>query len=339
MYCICWRKVGRPFSAPYCSFSKKKESVSSQSLFITTDTPLDYKIMESASTTFDHHCALSLENIPKSWKSWISYGFQLLKVAKKIYTILKKYRPTAVYTTGGYIALPVAFIAKIMGIPVYAYHLDVIPGKAGVLIHSIATCSYICMPQTEKYLPQSRALIKKVEYPLRFDESDRIDRKTACDHLKINEERYVVLVVGGSQGSVSINSIMQEALSLLDDESKKKIHILHQASLQETESLREWYVSKEISASIFDYNFDLAHYYCAAHYIISRAGAGSLAEIKFFNKSAALIPLRGCAGDHQKYNAEAYVEDCPQLMTSLVDLDREACSKYLINVIHAGCNA
>ena len=237
----------------------------------------------------------------KSLKIIIFFFYSILIFFNIFYKCIFQ-KPIKIYSTGGYFSIPFALCSWIFSIPFDIYHLDVAPGLAGRLIgvcSNVKQC--IVYEQAKKYLYKKNNIIV-VNYPIRYTIDDKKDLVSSKFFLG-KSEYYVIFILGGSQGSQQINNYI---VSVIDIIKKKKIYIIHQTGKQQKDIMNDLYKKNNIDAFVFDYSDNLLDFYNASDLIISRAGAGTLSEIHFFNKQALIIPLQGVALDHQVKNTQYY---------------------------------
>lgn len=214
--------------------------------------------------------------------------------AKKLLTSLK---PNVVFSKGGFVTVPVVFAAKKLKIPVIIHESDMTPGLANKL--SIPSASKICcnFPETIEHLPAGKAVL--TGSPIREDlftgvKSEGL-RLCGFDH-----EKPVLLVIGGSLGSVVINRAIHQNLK----ELLKKYQIIHlcgrgnlEKDFKNIKGYQQFeYVKKE-----------LKHYLACADVVVSRAGANVICELLALRKPNILIPLslEASRGD-QILNAKSF---------------------------------
>lgn len=281
-------------------------------LFFSTNSPLDRSIIKEFSF-ISFHKPLHLGNIPrkKLWL-WPRFLLQLSIVLMQSAYSLIRYRPKKVVSTGGYISLPVCFVAWVLRIPVEVYELNVIPGAAAKVLSYIAQKTHCCFEKTVHFMPQ-KAACKVSPYPVRYNDSDKLSKQEACKLLGIVSDKRVILILGGSQGSRFVNDVVKKGVFC--SKNKDKLHIIHQTGKNDVSSVKQCYQELGISSDVFAYRHDLSLYYSAADKIIARAGAGTLFEIAFFKKPAFIIPLEAATTGHQVDNAHAMVEQYPHYFT------------------------
>jgi len=206
---------------------------------------------------------------------------------------LREFCPDAVFSKGGYVALPVVFAAKKLKIPCYAHESDYSLGLANRLSAPLCKKVFTSFPETAKRL-------KRGEYcgaPMR-EELFRIDRSEARDKLGIPEEKRVLLVFGGGSGSRAINEALRANLNAL----LPRYTVLHVCGKSNAvHSTLQGYRQIE-------YATNMGELYAAADIVLSRAGAGTVFELIALKKPAVLVPLEGQTRGDQKQNAEYFAK-------------------------------
>jgi UDP-N-acetylglucosamine--N-acetylmuramyl-(pentapeptide) pyrophosphoryl-undecaprenol N-acetylglucosamine transferase len=284
-----------------------------QVLFFTTTMPLDKQLVTSASIV-QHHVPLHIGKFPyKKLYKYPIFIWNFIRSSIQSYKQLKKHKPEAIITTGGYVALPVCLSAKILGIPIELYELNVVPGKTIKLLAPFAYKIWICFEQSLSYLPAQKCSL--TSYPIKFFDTSKImAQQEALQALHFSSDRKTILIVGGSQGSVFINSIIKEWVTA-SPHVHDKIQIIHHTGSLDDFNWKQFYTTCKIPALVFDYSDAIAQCYAAADLVMCRSGAGTLAEIRFFNKRCITIPLESATTMHQIDNAIAASQSNPELFT------------------------
>ena len=210
--------------------------------------------------------------------------------------LMKKYKPDIVFSKGGFVAVPVVLAAKHYKVPVIIHESDMTPGLANKIC--IPAASKVCcnFPETLKYLPEDKAVL--TGSPIR-EELLHGDRLAGLQYAHLSADRPVILIIGGSLGSVTVNQAVRSILPQLL-KTYQVIHICGKGNLDESLIGTEGYVQYEYVDK------PLRHLFAAADLIISRAGANSICEILALRKPNILIPLSAAAsrGD-QILNAQS----------------------------------
>lgn len=292
-----------------------RETPTLKILFFSTNSALDRSLLDN-NKLINVYQPLELGNIPrKNIFAWPRFIMQLFEIFWHTLRCLRHYKPVKVVSMGGYISVPVCFVAWLLRIPFEVYELNVVPGKAVQFLSRKAAVTHICFAQTKKYLPKS-AHCQVSSYPLRYTEQDKVSRQAACEALGIDPAKKIICVLGGSQGSRFINELMQKYV-LSNPESRDCV-IIHQTGTADVQAVQDFYQKQGLTALVFAYRNDIHLCYAAADVIVARAGAGTLFEILFFQKPAIIIPLETASTDHQKDNALTMQAEHGQLFKVLL---------------------
>lgn len=223
--------------------------------------------------------------------------FRVIKGYFEARRLMKTLKPDVVFSKGGFVAVPVVIAASRAGIPVISHESDMTPGLANKL--SLAFCTRICcnFPETIQYLPEDKAVLTGC--PIR-EELLTGNKESGLKLTGFNDSKPVLLIMGGSLGSVKVNQAVRSILpDLLKD--YQVVHLCGKGNLDETLTSMPGYVQYEYMSD------PLKHLFAMADIIISRAGANAICELLALQKPALLIPLSAAAsrGD-QILNARSF---------------------------------
>jgi UDP-N-acetylglucosamine--N-acetylmuramyl-(pentapeptide) pyrophosphoryl-undecaprenol N-acetylglucosamine transferase len=222
--------------------------------------------------------------------------------------ILVAERPAAIFTTGGYIAVPVLMAAAPLGIPVVMWDGNVIPGRAVRATARLAAALAVSFEATCRTLggaaPHRPCFVTGT--PIR--DVGALDRAAARRRMDIGPDERVLLIFGGSQAVRRFNAAVAEALPRLVE----KVTVIHvtgdggyAAALGDRESLDEPgrdryrpypFLRDEMLAALV-----------AADVVVGRAGSSTLAEVTALGSPMVVVPYPHAAG-HQRANAASLVE-------------------------------
>jgi len=234
-----------------------------------------------------------------------------------------KDRPEKIISTGGLISIPVCLGCKLAFVPVEIYEFNLDPGKAVKVLMPIASKIFIAFKNT---IPLCKLVgfnfAKKCElthYPIRFSQDVfNVSKNEIID--KINEKadkpfsmhRKTIFLLGGSQGSRMLNQALKTFL-----EHNKNIHdqiqVIHQIGNDISFDWRTFYKDLSEPAVLFSYDENIQNFYLLSDLVICRAGAGTLFELEFFQKRSVVVPLVADSTGHQVKNAQAMVQQYPEL--------------------------
>ena len=199
--------------------------------------------------------------------------------------ILRREKPALLFSKGGFVSVPPAAAAASLGIPVFSHESDLTPGLATKINLRFSKKLFVPYDESLRFYPQKiRAKIEVTGNPVRpgFSEADGSKGR---EFLNINEGDPILLVLGGSLGSLEINRLVQESLSDLI----RHFVVVHQCGSGHGEIPSPGSRYKPYAY----FNDELPHVIAAADLVICRGGAGTIWECAALKKPMIIIPLRG----------------------------------------------
>ena len=280
----------------------KKMQSNVDALFLCADRPDERDFLTARNLKF-HVLNAPRASAALPWKFWLA-----MLAANRLLTA---HHPTVIFSTGGYISLPVCAAAFSRRIPIILHESDAVPGRANMLIGIVA--SRISAGLTDEPL---RGRLTVTGNPIR-PEVTQGSRETGLRLTGFSGQRPILLVAGGSQGAQALNEAVadniQSLLSVCDI-----IHITGRGKKTSVASSGYWqseFVTTEIP-----------HLYACADMALSRAGAGMIGELAANGIATIFCPLRDVGHDHQQANADlvlatggCIVIQQPELSSRLVD--------------------
>jgi UDP-N-acetylglucosamine--N-acetylmuramyl-(pentapeptide) pyrophosphoryl-undecaprenol N-acetylglucosamine transferase len=230
--------------------------------------------------------------------------------------LLGRLRPAALFTTGGYLALPLVLAARARGVPTLVWEGNVLPGRATRAIGRYATRVAVSFPPTLEAFG-ANAFVSGT--PIRS--FGRIDRHRARASFGVGPGERLLLVFGGSQAVARLNGALSGALpGLLAD-----WHVLHLAGEQGMadasaardalpDELRSRYMPEPFLGE------RMADALVAADLVVGRAGSSTCAELAAVGVASILVPYP-FAGAHQRYNASYLADEGAAVMVPDEELD------------------
>jgi UDP-N-acetylglucosamine--N-acetylmuramyl-(pentapeptide) pyrophosphoryl-undecaprenol N-acetylglucosamine transferase len=220
----------------------------------------------------------------------------VIKGIRQSLRIIKKLKPDAIFSKGGFVAVPVVVAARMRGVPVILHESDVSPGLANRI--SIPLAARVCasFPETIAALPKKKSTLTGL--PLR-EELFRGSRAAGLNFLGFDGAKPVLLIIGGSLGSARLNGAVRETLS----ELLKTFDAAHICGRNNVDP-----AIRRLGYAQFEYlNKELPDALAAADIVVSRAGANAVFELIALRKPALLVPLskRQSRGD-QIENAASF---------------------------------
>ena len=199
-------------------------------------------------------------------------------------------RPLLLFSKGGYVSVPPVVAARLLGIPVFTHESDFDPGLANRLNALFAERIFTSFAETRDYFPAKlRRKVLLTGNPIR-DSFLSSDAELGRRIIGCVQPRPIVLVIGGSQGSVPINNLVSRIVARLTD----RAFVVHQMGWDGYSPTQR---PNYFTTAFFGEEFP--HILACADLVVSRAGANTLAELAALGKPAILIPLplSGSRGD------------------------------------------
>ena len=167
--------------------------------------------------------------------------FRVAKGYFEALRLIRRYKPDVVFSKGGFVAVPVVLAAKHYKVPVIIHESDMTPGLANKIC--IPSAAKVCcnFPETLKYLPKDKAVL--TGSPIRAELLEG-DRKAGLSYAHLTEDKPVLLIIGGSLGSVAVNTAVRKILPQLLN-TFQVIHICGKGNLDESLIGTEGYVQYE----------------------------------------------------------------------------------------------
>lgn len=222
---------------------------------------------------------------------------RILKGYAEAAKLIKKIEPDVIFSKGGFVTVPVVLAARRKKVPCVLHESDLSPGLANKLCIPSATAICANFPETLSHLPEEKAHL--TGSPIRRELFSG-NRLKGLDFCGFNTGKPVILVIGGSLGSVCVNEAVRGILPQLL-EKFQIIHLCGKGKLDEELQGTEGYVQFEYIQK------ELCDLLDAADLVISRAGANAICELLALHKPNILIPLslNASRGD-QILNAESF---------------------------------
>jgi UDP-N-acetylglucosamine--N-acetylmuramyl-(pentapeptide) pyrophosphoryl-undecaprenol N-acetylglucosamine transferase len=235
--------------------------------------------------------------------------------------ILIRRRPAAIFTTGGYVALPVLLAASALRIPVVMWDGNVVPGRSVRVTARLVGCLAVTFGGTCRTLGRRRPCYV-TGTPIR--DTRGVDRQDARAALGIPDDDGLLLVFGGSQEVRRFNSAIAEALPRLVERARV-IHITGEGGYDQAvagrDALPPALRGRYRPEKFLDEEMTLV--LAGADMVVGRAGSSTLAEVAAFGLPMVVVPYPHAAG-HQRRNAEEMVGAGAARLIEDGDFDAEA---------------
>ena len=213
--------------------------------------------------------------------------FQVFINIFKVIKILRNEKIDAMIGFGGFITVPAGLACWIIKKPIFIHEQNSVLGSANKILSKISKINFLGMP------------IKNINNSIVSGNPIR-EAFFNYDEENENNESINIYITGGSQGADYINKNIPKALKGFSN-----INIKHQSGRNNSNKVREIYLHNNIDAEVLDFYSNPQQQIFWSDFVISRAGALSLAEITSMNKGILMIPLHNSIDDHQLKNAES----------------------------------
>ncbi|MCK5548658.1 MAG: undecaprenyldiphospho-muramoylpentapeptide beta-N-acetylglucosaminyltransferase, partial [Thermoplasmata archaeon] len=229
------------------------------------------------------------------------FAFKLIAGVIESYFILGRYRPDVIIGFGGFASAAAVCAARLRSIPVVLHEANIISGQANRLLSRYAGVILLGFEECAQSFPKRETLF--VGIPLRAGFREPRARAEAHQYFGFKEEIFTILVTSGSLGARYLNQVIPDALEKVSSELHG-LQVLHMTGRRDYQMVSEAYSRKKnIRHLLKKFEPEMKKAYDAADLVISRAGAGTIAEITATGSAAIIVPYPYSADDHQMLNA------------------------------------
>ncbi|AGF49273.1 undecaprenyldiphospho-muramoylpentapeptide beta-N-acetylglucosaminyltransferase [Candidatus Kinetoplastidibacterium galati] len=241
---------------------------------------------------------LNFNGLPNnSARSIISFPLHFFDSLVSSWKMLSNMKPNFILGMGGYITVPICLVAALKGIPLVIHEQNAIAGRANRLLARFAK---IIFSGYSNVLPNAKCVgnpIRPSMYSFEPPETRYGSR---------NNSKLRLLVLGGSLGAQSLNSLVPSALSLLPIEERPCV--IHQSGEKHIKQLCQNYSKLGVIADCIDYIEDVARVLSDVDFVICRAGAITVSEIVAIGVAALFIPFPYAVDNHQMENVKFLID-------------------------------
>jgi len=242
--------------------------------------------------------------------------FRVIKGLGDAFAAIVRLHPALVFSKGGFVAVPVVIAAKMLRIKVIIHESDMTPGLANRISLPFADKVCVSFPETISHLPSGKGVLTGTPIRTELYQGSCDEARKICG---FHDSKPVMLVMGGSQGSVALNDCVRSILP----ELIKRFNIIHlcgKGNRRHDLAMRGYLQFEYISQ-------ELPHLLAYAEIIVSRAGANSISEFLALRKPNLLIPLsRSASRGDQILNAKSYESQGFSLVLNEEDMNPESLS-------------
>lgn len=259
-------------------------------------------------------------------KGFLQYVRAPLIIMKALYEsllILLKHKPCALLGMGGFVAGPCALMGVLLRKPLIIHEQNAIVGLTNRILAPLSRIMFTGFPiqykkrQLEYCGNPVRSKLLNIESP-----ETRLAGRSGVKRL---------LIIGGSQGAVSLNKFVPPALAITSD--SMQVEVWHQTGANRREATLESYKKNNLQAKVDDFIDDIDQAYAWADLIVCRSGAITLAEVAAVGLGSVLVPYPYAVDDHQTANALSYVEAGAAKLIPESEISAENLAEILLTLL------
>ncbi len=246
-------------------------------------------------------CELNIIDTPKLQNIFfLPFNFfKILFLTFKSYFLIRKKNIQKIFSTGGYMSLPIIFAAKLRKVDIYLIEPNQVLGRANKFF--LKSCKKIfCYTSKLQNYPENLKQKMTIIKPL--------VRKQIYDLVLSNKSKnkFTIMIVGGSQGAEIFDKNLKDIILTIS--KLNPIKVIHQTGEQNIENLKSFYSKNRIENIIFSFNKNFDELIQQSDFCITRAGASTIAELSLLSIPFVAVPLPSSKDNHQYENAKFYQE-------------------------------
>lgn len=274
------------------------------------------------------------EGLPVEWVSigglrgkgagtLLAAPFRLARALRESLTAVRKHRPLAVVGLGGFVSGPGGLAAWLSRRPLVIHEQNAIAGYTNRLLAPLARAVLAAFPGAFRSGRQASVIGNPVRREFFALPAPDVRFRSRGDRVRL-------LVVGGSQGAVKLNTVVPFAVARLT--GSVRFEIRHQAGPRWIEAARKSYADAGVQAAIAPFIDDMAEAYGWADLVICRSGALTVSELAAAGVGSILVPFPAAVDDHQTANARFLVREGAALLIPDRELSAERLARDLLEL-------
>lgn len=258
----------------------------------------------------------------KGKKGWARLAAlaRLPKALWDAFRLLRKHKPSAVIGLGGFVSGPICLVAGLLRKKVYLLEQNAHAGWTNRINGFVATRVFATFDASRQYFPEHK--VEVLGNPIRPGLVESVHAKKSETAHAYEEKSLNILVVGGSQGSGTLNTQLPKQLRALYEEGLR-FAVKHASGKNRAQEVIPQYENAGFSVEIIEYIDDMDEAYAWADLLICRAGATTVSELTAIGLPALYVPFPFAADDHQTANARSMVDADAGWMVTDQDLGRD----------------
>ena len=245
----------------------------------------------------------------------------------KSYFFMKKNNIQILFSTGGYMSLPLCLSAKLLKIKIYLFEPNTVIGRLNKFFLKFSE-KIICYSKNLRNFPiEHKNKIFFIEPLLRkqiYEENKNFENKI--------KKPFRILIIGGSQGAEFFDSKISDLI--IEINKVYKISLIQQITDEKIKNtVKEKYKEADIQNEIFSFDEEIFKKYNQIDLAITRSGASTISELAFFNIPFLAIPLPTSKDNHQFYNAKEYFDNKLCWLVKQSDFNKENLTEFILKLI------
>jgi UDP-N-acetylglucosamine--N-acetylmuramyl-(pentapeptide) pyrophosphoryl-undecaprenol N-acetylglucosamine transferase len=219
--------------------------------------------------------------------------------------LVRRLKPAAVVGFGGYPTLPPLMAARLLGVPAIIHDANAVLGRANRFLSGRVNAIATSLPGVLDRDPDLAGKTTTVGTPMR----PAVLAAAAVPYASPEANGPLrLLVVGGSQGARVMSDVVPGAIECLDPALWGRLILTQQVREEDMARVRAVYTRLKINAELAPFFSDLPARLAASHLVVSRSGAGTVAELAAIGRPSILVPLPGAIDQDQFANAGVLAE-------------------------------
>lgn len=275
--------------------------------FVVSERPSDAKTMDALALPWSASPAAPLPSLSKPASVPAALGSWTRAFARSV-ALLRRVRAQAVVATGGFVSGPTVLAARALRLDTVMVNLDAVPGAANRAL--VRVCTKVFSAYATPRLPAAEV----IGLPLRAVSTSDLPAPEARRRLELSPDRPTLFITGATHGA---QSIVEACVALLGSGRGSGLdyvgaldgwQVLHQCGTLDVAPLQRAYDAAGVPARVVDYLTRMGEAYASADLVLSRAGAGSVAEAWAGRVPTVFMPNPYHADQHQRFNATPMAE-------------------------------
>ena len=265
---------------------------------LIVDLATDYRAAHYKFPARDVHLIPSATVRGRNPVSLARTGAMLAFGTAKAWSLIGRIRPAVVVGFGGYPTVPPLMAASLRGVPTILHEQNGVMGRANRLLASRVTAIATSFPTLARVDPSVQGKITFTGNPVRPQVIEASHTSYAAPTSKLR-----LLVFGGSQGARVMSEIVPAAIAHMTPDMNARLIVTQQARAEDLDAVRTTYARLGVEAEVGAFFGDLPARMAAAHLIVSRSGASTVAELSAIGRPGILVPLPHALDQDQFANA------------------------------------